>query len=136
MDWPSPVELTRKLALDVAVRGGGHNFAGRATIDGGPTIDIALMKGIHVDPSRQHRQSLRGQDSDPVAVICRLSPSPSACIPILRNAFALTAVSCLVARAMTHTTTHSLDFRSAQHLSAQVPAFVPKAAKVALTMRR
>ena len=31
---------------------------------------------------------------------------------------------------------NSLGFRSAQHLSAQVPAFVPKATKVTLTMRR
>src|SRR6266568_1648230 len=44
------VSLTRKLGLEVAVRGGGHNVAGRATIDGGLMIDLAPMKGIHVDP--------------------------------------------------------------------------------------
>ena len=35
--------------LEVAVRGGGHNVAGRATVDGGLMIDLSLMKGIHVD---------------------------------------------------------------------------------------
>jgi FAD/FMN-containing dehydrogenase len=44
------VRLARTLNLEVAVRGGGHNVAGHATIDGGLMIDLALMKGIHVDP--------------------------------------------------------------------------------------
>lgn len=49
-DVVDAVTLARKLKLDVAVRGGGHNVAGRATIDGGLMIDLAPMKGIHVDP--------------------------------------------------------------------------------------
>src|SRR5216684_7808810 len=49
-DVADAVNLTRKLGLEVAVRGGGHNVAGRATIDGGLMIDLAPMKGIHVDP--------------------------------------------------------------------------------------
>jgi FAD/FMN-containing dehydrogenase len=36
--------------LEIAVRGGGHNVAGRAVSDGGVMIDLAPMKGIHVDP--------------------------------------------------------------------------------------
>ena len=44
------VRLAKTLHLDVAVRGGGHNVAGRATIDDGVMIDLSLMKGIHVDP--------------------------------------------------------------------------------------
>ena len=46
------VNLTRKLGLEVAVRGGGHNVAGRATVDGGVMIDLSPMKGIYVDPIR------------------------------------------------------------------------------------
>jgi FAD/FMN-containing dehydrogenase len=38
------------LNLEVAVRGGGHNAAGRSTLDDGLMIDLAPMKGIHVDP--------------------------------------------------------------------------------------
>jgi hypothetical protein len=43
------VRLARTLNLEVAVRGGGHNVAGRATIEDGLMIDLAPMKGIHVD---------------------------------------------------------------------------------------
>src|SRR5215470_13683499 len=50
-DIVGAVELARNLNLEVAVRGGGHNVAGRATIDGGLMIDLAPMKGIYVDPS-------------------------------------------------------------------------------------
>src|SRR5262250_1897185 len=49
-DVVSAVALATKLGLEVAVRGGGHNVAGRATIDGGVMIDLSPMKGIHVDP--------------------------------------------------------------------------------------
>jgi FAD/FMN-containing dehydrogenase len=48
-DVVDAVNLTRGLGLEVAVRGGGHNVAGRATIDGGVMIDLSPMKGIHVD---------------------------------------------------------------------------------------
>ena len=48
-DVADAVKLARKLNLEVAVRGGGHNVAGRATIDGGLMIDLSSMKGIYVD---------------------------------------------------------------------------------------
>ena len=49
-DVADAVAIAQKLQLEVAVRGGGHNVAGRATVDGGVMIDLAPMKGIHVDP--------------------------------------------------------------------------------------
>jgi hypothetical protein len=49
-DVVDSVKLGRDLGLEVAVRGGGHNVAGRATVDNGLMIDLATMKGIHVDP--------------------------------------------------------------------------------------
>jgi FAD/FMN-containing dehydrogenase len=52
-DVVDAVTLTHKLGLEVAVRGGGHNVAGRATTDGGLMIDLSLMKGIHVDPQNR-----------------------------------------------------------------------------------
>lgn len=49
-DVADAVKLARTLGLEVAVRGGGHNVAGRATVDRGLMIDLAPMKGMHVDP--------------------------------------------------------------------------------------
>jgi len=49
-DIVGAVEFARDLGLEVAVRGGGHNVAGRATIDRGLMIDLTPMKGIYVDP--------------------------------------------------------------------------------------
>jgi len=49
-DVVAALDLARKLGLEVAVRGGGHNVAGRATIDGGVMIDLSPMKGVVVDP--------------------------------------------------------------------------------------
>jgi FAD/FMN-containing dehydrogenase len=48
-DIVDAVQLAGRLNLEVAVRGGGHNVAGRATIDGGLMIDLSPMQGIHVD---------------------------------------------------------------------------------------
>ncbi|MCA1414059.1 FAD-binding oxidoreductase [Bradyrhizobium sp. NBAIM20] len=48
-DVVDAVALATKLGLEVAVRGGGHNVAGRATIDGGIMIDLSPMKGVRVD---------------------------------------------------------------------------------------
>jgi FAD/FMN-containing dehydrogenase len=52
-DVVDAIGLARKLGLEVAVRGGGHNVAGRATIDGGLMVDLSLMRGIHVDAIRR-----------------------------------------------------------------------------------
>ncbi len=49
-DIVDAVKMARDQKLEVAVRGGGHHVAGRATIDRGMMIDLSLMKGIHVDP--------------------------------------------------------------------------------------
>jgi FAD/FMN-containing dehydrogenase len=48
-DVVDAVKLAQKLGLEVAVRGGGHNVAGRATVEGGLMIDLSPMKGISVD---------------------------------------------------------------------------------------
>jgi FAD/FMN-containing dehydrogenase len=55
-DVVDAVRLARTLGHEVSVRGGGHNVAGRATIDQGLMIDLSPMKGIHVDvPARTVR---------------------------------------------------------------------------------
>jgi hypothetical protein len=48
-DIVDAVKLARAAGLEVSVRGGGHNVAGKATIDDGLMIDLSPMKGIHVD---------------------------------------------------------------------------------------
>ena len=45
------VEFARTHDLLVAVRGGGHNVAGKAVCDGGLVIDLSTMKGMQVDPA-------------------------------------------------------------------------------------
>lgn len=49
-DVITAVNFAREAELLVAVRGGGHNWAGLAACDGGILIDLSPMKGIQVDP--------------------------------------------------------------------------------------
>jgi FAD/FMN-containing dehydrogenase len=44
------VQLAQMLKVPLAIRGGGHNIAGRCVCDEGLVIDFADMKGIRVDP--------------------------------------------------------------------------------------
>src|ERR671939_1027099 len=50
-DVAGAVQLARRAGLEVSVRGGGHNVAGRAVTDGGLMIDLAEMRQIDVDPA-------------------------------------------------------------------------------------
>jgi FAD/FMN-containing dehydrogenase len=59
-DVVEAVNLARSLNLEVAVRGGGHNVAGRATVDGGVMIDLSLMKGVYVDPKARTVRAMGG----------------------------------------------------------------------------
>ena len=59
-DVADAVLLAREAGLEVSVRGGGHNVAGRAVTEGGLMIDLALMKGIHVDPGAQTARAQGG----------------------------------------------------------------------------
>ena len=54
------VEFAREHSLAVAVRGGGHNIAGKCLCDGGFVIDLSRMKGIHVDPLRRTARAQAG----------------------------------------------------------------------------
>jgi FAD/FMN-containing dehydrogenase len=51
-DVAAALAFARSAGLEVSVRGGGHNVAGRAVTDGGVMIDLAEMKDITVDPER------------------------------------------------------------------------------------
>ena len=50
-DVAEAVGLARERGLEICVRGGGHNVAGRAVIDGAFMIDLSPMKQIQVDPT-------------------------------------------------------------------------------------
>jgi FAD/FMN-containing dehydrogenase len=59
-DIADAVNFARMRGLDLAVRGGGHNVAGRAVCDDGLMLDLSLMKGIHVDPVRRTARAQGG----------------------------------------------------------------------------
>src|SRR2546422_160287 len=50
-DVVDAIAFARESELEISVRGGGHSVAGKAVTDGGMMIDLAEMKGIHVDPA-------------------------------------------------------------------------------------
>ncbi len=55
-DAAAGVRFARAAGLELCVRGGGHNVAGRAVVDGAVMIDLAEMKGIEIDlPTRSVR---------------------------------------------------------------------------------
>jgi FAD/FMN-containing dehydrogenase len=51
-DVVAALAFARTAGLEVSIRGGGHNVAGRAVTDGGVMIDLAEMKEIAVDADR------------------------------------------------------------------------------------
>jgi FAD/FMN-containing dehydrogenase len=50
-DIVAAVSSARRHGLEIAVRAGGHNVAGRATVDDGLVIDLSLMRDVRVDPA-------------------------------------------------------------------------------------
>jgi FAD/FMN-containing dehydrogenase len=51
-DVVAALAFARRAGLEVSIRGGGHNVAGRAVTDGGLMIDLAEMRAVSVDPER------------------------------------------------------------------------------------
>jgi hypothetical protein len=49
-DVIAAVNFGREHGMDTAIRGGGHNGPGLATVDDGLVVDLSAMKGIRVDP--------------------------------------------------------------------------------------
>lgn len=50
-DVAAALRVARDCELEVSVRGGGHNVAGKAVTDAGLMIDLSLMKDVQVDPA-------------------------------------------------------------------------------------
>jgi FAD/FMN-containing dehydrogenase len=59
-DVVSAVQFARGQQLEVAVRGGGHSFAGNGTCDGGLVIDLSPMKRVQVDPVKRMARAQAG----------------------------------------------------------------------------
>jgi hypothetical protein len=49
-DVITAVNFGRDNDLRIAIRGGGHNGPGLASVDDGLVIDLSAMKGVHIDP--------------------------------------------------------------------------------------
>ena len=47
------VSAARAHGIELAIRGGGHSFAGHGTSDGGFVLDMSNMRGLHIDPQRR-----------------------------------------------------------------------------------
>ena len=54
------VRFAREHDVLVSVRGGGHNYAGKAVCDNGLMIDLSPMKGLRVDPTQQTARAQAG----------------------------------------------------------------------------
>ncbi len=52
-DVRAALRFGREHDLQIAVRGGGHNVAGKAVCDSGIVIDVSPMKGMRVDPVKR-----------------------------------------------------------------------------------
>jgi hypothetical protein len=48
-DVAAAVSFGREQRLEIAVRGGGHSFAGHGVVDGGLMIDLSAMRDVSVD---------------------------------------------------------------------------------------
>jgi FAD/FMN-containing dehydrogenase len=59
-DVAAAVDFARESGLEISVRGGGHNAAGRSVADGALMIDLAEMKGIYVDPETRTMRAQGG----------------------------------------------------------------------------
>lgn len=52
-DIVAAVNFAQENNLLTAIRGGGHNVAGRALCDGGIVIDLSRMRSVHVNPANR-----------------------------------------------------------------------------------
>jgi FAD/FMN-containing dehydrogenase len=52
-DVVAAVNAATEAGLEISVRGGGHNVAGKAVTEGGLMIDLSPMRGVHVDPAQR-----------------------------------------------------------------------------------
>jgi FAD/FMN-containing dehydrogenase len=59
-DIVAGVNFAREHGIVLAIKGGGHNIAGLGTCDGGLLLDLSLMRGVWVDPTRRTARAQAG----------------------------------------------------------------------------
>jgi FAD/FMN-containing dehydrogenase len=52
-DIADAIRFATSRGLEIAVRGGGHNVAGRSAVEGGLVIDLSLMKSVHLNAAER-----------------------------------------------------------------------------------
>jgi FAD/FMN-containing dehydrogenase len=60
-DVVAALGFARREALEVSVRGGGHNYSGSALTEGGLMIDLTPMKAVSVDPASRRAHVVAGR---------------------------------------------------------------------------
>jgi len=59
-DVARAISFAREVGLEISIRGGGHNVAGRACTEGGLMINLAEMRAVEVDPERRTARAQGG----------------------------------------------------------------------------
>ncbi len=76
-DVVQAVKFARASELLVAIRGGGHNVAGRALCDDGLVIDLSGMRAVFVDPAKRTAAVLLRLSGVRNRVFASSKPSPT-----------------------------------------------------------
>ena len=72
------VSLARETGLELAVRGGGHSYAGYGTSEGGIVLDLASLAGLEIDARERVARAAGGLTAGDVTVAaaaCGLAPA-------------------------------------------------------------
>jgi len=59
-DVAAGVQFAREHGIALSIKGGGHNIAGLAVCNGGLMLDLSLMRGVWVDPTRHTARAQAG----------------------------------------------------------------------------
>src|SRR6056297_540705 len=78
-DVVAVVDFARENNLAIAVKGGGHNIAGKALLDNGIVVDFHHMKQVTVDPERR---IAKVQPAATLADVDRATQSHGLAVPV------------------------------------------------------
>jgi len=73
-DIGAAVRFGRDYDLEIAVRGGGHSFAGHGAVDDGLMIDLSAMRDVTVDPLARRARCARTRRERARAAVTKGAP--------------------------------------------------------------